>query len=145
MRPFREQLIFLRRLYLTLVSSPHQQLKTHWLKFQMDFSDMEPLVDRLYQLRRIKMLSNCERHYELTKDFSLRPFEELQSASNALWLLNRDYLRSPNNPRFRMQHRIMTANVALKIFLRETSLAAEDLHLIRMSRNGSMHGLEQNV
>jgi len=145
MRPLREQLIYLRWLYLTLLSSPHQKLKTHSHEFQMAVSDMEPLVNKLYQLRGIERLPNYERHYEVTKLISVRPFEELQLASRAPWDLNEDYLDSPHSPGFRMPHRIMTANVALGTFLRDTSLAVQGLHLIHMSRNGLLHGPKQNV
>lgn len=65
--------------------------------------------------------------------------------SMALWTLNEDYLSSSNSRMFQSRHRIVAANVALKVFQRDTNLAAQDLHLVCMSRNGSMDRPAQNV
>lgn len=78
MRPFPEQVAFLRWLYFTLVSSPYQKLRMHWPEFQIAHNDMESVVDILYRWRKIAQLSHHERHYGVTKTKSVRPVEELR-------------------------------------------------------------------
>lgn len=127
------------------MSAPHQKLETHWPEFRIAHVEMEVLVDNLYRRRRIERLSNHERHYELTKRISVRNVEKLQMVSRALWSVNQGYLESLNSRMYRIRNQIVAANLALKIFLRDTGLAAQDLHLIRMSRNGSTDTSAQNV